>query len=192
MLTKRIMQKSSMLLLLLLLVLFSACGDSTATSTPAPTIAVATTITTTAPGATSAAPTTAAATPTPAITVPFTPASSSSPRPTKPLEIPTPTLGPNPNPAASPAQGNLADMARKAVESDMQRKYNLSASDLQFITTDPTEWSDSSLGCPQPGMSYMQVLTPGFQILVLDKIRNVRYEYHTDTKGRAVSCNKGP
>ena len=26
------------------------------------------------------------------------------------------------------------------------------------------EWSDSSIGCPQPGMGYMQVITPGHRI----------------------------
>lgn len=32
---------------------------------------------------------------------------------------------------------------------------------LRVDSVEATEWPDSSLGCPQPGMSYLQVITPG-------------------------------
>ena len=48
------------------------------------------------------------------------------------------------------------------------------------------EWPDASLGCPEPGEMYAQVITPGFR-LVLD-YRDQRYEYHTDQADTVVEC----
>ena len=50
------------------------------------------------------------------------------------------------------------------------------------------EWGDSSLGCPQPGFFYTQVITPGYLIVVAGGAK--RLEYHTDTRGRAVMCRE--
>ena len=50
------------------------------------------------------------------------------------------------------------------------------------------EWGDSSLGCPQPGFFYTQVITPGYLIVVAGGTK--RLEYHTDTRGRAVMCRE--
>jgi hypothetical protein len=38
------------------------------------------------------------------------------------------------------------------------------------------DWPDSSLGCPQPGMAYLQVITPGY-LIVLRALGN-DYMYH--------------
>ena len=48
------------------------------------------------------------------------------------------------------------------------------------------EWSDASLGCPQPGMAYAQVITPGFRIAL--EAQGQLYQYHTDTKGQILLC----
>lgn len=44
-----------------------------------------------------------------------------------------------------------------------------------------TEWSDASLGNPQPGEAYAQVITPGFKIVLTAGGED--YEYHTDLQG---------
>jgi hypothetical protein len=54
--------------------------------------------------------------------------------------------------------------------------------------TEQREWGDSSLGCPQPGFFYTQVITPGYLIIVAGGGK--RLEYHTDTRGRAVMCRE--
>ncbi len=48
------------------------------------------------------------------------------------------------------------------------------------------EWSDSSLGCPQPGMMYMQVITPGYRITL--EHAGQRYIMHTNRGSHAVHC----
>ena len=49
-------------------------------------------------------------------------------------------------------------------------------------------WPDSSLGCPKPNMNYLQVITPGYRIVLEAQGRS--YEYHTDTGKRVVRCEK--
>ncbi|MSQ35216.1 MAG: hypothetical protein EXR57_05310 [Dehalococcoidia bacterium] len=49
------------------------------------------------------------------------------------------------------------------------------------------DWPDASLGCPVPGTSYAQVITPGWKILV--GRRAEVYEFHTDWHGRLfINC----
>jgi hypothetical protein len=47
-------------------------------------------------------------------------------------------------------------------------------------------WPDTSLGCPQPGMAYAQVITPGYRIVLTAGGKT--YEYHADTQRRMVYC----
>jgi hypothetical protein len=48
------------------------------------------------------------------------------------------------------------------------------------------EWPDASLGCPQSGMMYAQVITPGYKIMF--EIGGIKYTYHTDMHGFVVLC----
>ncbi len=49
-----------------------------------------------------------------------------------------------------------------------------------------TEWSDSSLGCPEPGRAYLTVITPGYRVIL--KIGTKQYEYHTNNTTMAIRC----
>lgn len=51
-----------------------------------------------------------------------------------------------------------------------------------------TEWPDSSLGCPEPGKAYLQVITPGYRVVLDANGRS--YEYHTNLRDLAVRCPK--
>jgi hypothetical protein len=54
-----------------------------------------------------------------------------------------------------------------------------------------TEWSDSSLGCPQKGMMYAQVMTPGYRVTL---VADGEHRVHVGG-GRAVVCRnhtRGP
>ena len=43
-------------------------------------------------------------------------------------------------------------------------KLGVGANELTLVRSSAAEWSDSSLGCPKPGMMYAQVITPGYEI----------------------------
>ena len=49
-----------------------------------------------------------------------------------------------------------------------------------------TTFNDSSLGCPEPGRSYLQVLTPGYLIIL--QLGNETYEYHAG-RSSVVRCD---
>jgi hypothetical protein len=78
----------------------------------------------------------------------------------------------------------MADLAQAALATQLGVK----ASDVTLIAAEATEWNDSSLGCPQPGQAYLQVITPGYKMTL--EAQGKRYEYHTDTRRRVVRCDK--
>ena len=59
---------------------------------------------------------------------------------------------------------------------------------ITWSGTEKIEWNDSSLGCPKPGMNYLQVVTPGYRITL--EAQGRRYEYHTDSTSHVVRCDK--
>ena len=44
------------------------------------------------------------------------------------------------------------------------RSAGVDPSLLTVTSAEPVTWPDSSLGCPQPGIQYLQVLTPGYRV----------------------------
>ena len=51
-------------------------------------------------------------------------------------------------------------------------------------------WSDGSLGCAEAGHMYTQMLVAGFRVVA--KTSAGELTYHTDSRGRVVSCLAGP
>jgi len=47
-------------------------------------------------------------------------------------------------------------------------------------------WRDGAIGCPQPGMNYIQVLTPGRRLVL--EVDGVRYYYHARATGPYQFC----
>ena len=60
----------------------------------------------------------------------------------------------------------------------------------QIVLSDikPVVWRDAGLGCPKPGVDYIQVETPGYNILLT--AGGNTYRYHTDATKRFVPCAK--
>lgn len=63
---------------------------------------------------------------------------------------------------------------------------------LELVSDEPVQWGDTSLGCPQAGMVYAQVITPGHRITF--RQGDDTYEVHTASeedggpKLEPVSC----
>ncbi|MFN8501678.1 hypothetical protein [Kouleothrix sp.] len=76
----------------------------------------------------------------------------------------------------------IADLARAALARELQ----IAESDVQMVAAEPVEWNDSSLGCPSPGQAALQVITPGYRLVLSAQGRT--YEYHTDQGKRLVRC----
>ena len=65
-------------------------------------------------------------------------------------------------PAAAPAgpDARMGELARAALAQELA----VAEADIAVVAVEETEWRDSSLGCPKPGMNYLQVITPGYKI----------------------------
>src|SRR4051794_3727547 len=74
------------------------------------------------------------------------------------------------------AATNLRDLARK----DLAERLKIDAAKITVVSQKETVWPDGSLGCPQPGMSYTQVQTPGFMIEL--SAGGKTYMYHSDKR----------
>lgn len=75
---------------------------------------------------------------------------------------------------------------RRAVVADAAKRFDVPESSVVLVRAEQVTWSDGSLGCPEPGMSYPQILVPGF--VVTAKTEAGELVYHTDTRQQAKSC----
>ena len=94
-------------------------------------------------------------------------------------------------PAASPLVGQATPESRadakpavRTVVRDAAARLGIPEDDVVIERVEVRGWSDSSLGCPQPGMFYAQVITPGYLVVVSGAGRTL--EYHTDSSGDSV------
>jgi hypothetical protein len=101
------------------------------------------------------------------------------PAPTSGSAAPTPSTG---TVTVSPAAQPAVDAVVRAAAAHL----GISADHVRVELVEERQWRDSSLGCPQPGFFYSQVITPGYLVVVSGAGK--RLEYHTDTQGRAVLC----
>ena len=78
----------------------------------------------------------------------------------------------------------LVTLARKHLAGKLSAKEDA----ISVVSIEEVEWRDSSLGCPQPDMMYMQVITPGYRITL--ESQGKRYVYHTNMGEQVVLCSK--
>ena len=84
------------------------------------------------------------------------------------------------------------DRARDAVAlaiEPLARELGRDPAEVAVAEATAVDWPDSSLGCPRPGMMYLQVVTPGYRIRLVCAGRE--YVFHTDLGRRAVRCRDG-
>jgi hypothetical protein len=161
----------SVLIGALLLGVLSACGGGT-TPTTAPT-AAPTVAPTVAPTAVATVP--AATTTTTRAAVPAT---------SGPATVTVPRAA---TPAASATRGtmNYPDVVRAAL-AQAATDLGVAPDQLTIVAVEARDWPDSSLGCPQPGRAYAQIVTPGYRVVV--EANGRQYDYHTNRAAMIVRC----
>ena len=103
-----------------------------------------------------------------------------------PLGEPGAPISPSSTPELQTGGGD-AVVAR--VRSLVGEKVGVSPEDLTLVSVEPVTWSDTSLGCPQPGMGYAQVLVPGWRVVFADPAGR-QYDVHTAEDGETfVICD---
>lgn len=80
------------------------------------------------------------------------------------------------NNSVTPEYSPVVDLAKK----DLSERLKIPVEEIQLVKQEAVEWPDTSLGYPEKGMVYAQVITPGFKIIL--KAGDKSYEYHSDYK----------
>jgi len=95
----------------------------------------------------------------------------------------TELVSPTPNqPPMDPKMESLVELSKE----DLSEHLDIPVGEISLISAEAVDWNDSSLGCPQPGMMYAQVITPGYKISLL--ANGISYAYHTDTVKNIILC----
>jgi hypothetical protein len=72
------------------------------------------------------------------------------------------------------------------VKQHLAQTLNISADQIALSQLQPVVWRDAGLGCPKPGVDYIQMETPGYRIVL--EAQGQTYNYHTDQSKRFVPC----
>lgn len=100
-------------------------------------------------------------------------------------------LSPLPEPSPAPPVGSGGPFST-AWLAQVAEALGVAPETLQVLTAESVEWSDTSLGCPQPGMMYAQVITPGWRVILVTD-QGQQYEVHTGRRpDHFVVCTGGP
>ena len=89
------------------------------------------------------------------------------------------------NSASAPQPLGLAATTRAAL-ADAARRSGLPVAQLAVLSAEAVTWSDGSLGCPQPGLTYTQALVPGLWIRIRAGTESL--DYHASERGALFSC----
>ena len=105
------------------------------------------------------------------------------------------SAGKSENSEVSMKASSVLDSKCKEIEIETRaRKYlstELGIGERSFTlnSTELTNWSDASLGCPADGQMYAKVITPGYKVTF--DVSGIMHSVHTNFDGTEVtSCNK--
>jgi hypothetical protein len=113
-----------------------------------------------------------------------------TPPPTRPAPTETPMPQPGTSPLPEPGMSPISPLpgppmpAASAAVAYLADELGITPQEVTVLASEQVEWSDASLGCPQPGMMYAQVVTPGYSFLL--DAAGEQYKVHTDLTGQSV------
>jgi hypothetical protein len=82
----------------------------------------------------------------------------------------------------APGLQSLVERARE----DLANRFSIPLAEISVAATSEVTWPDSGLGCQQTGVASVQVLTPGYLILL--EYNNNQYEYHANKGSHVTYC----
>ena len=114
----------------------------------------------------------------------------------KPTETSFPTASPLPTAIVSPIsplpvpqpESDTEGQEMSELRGQVAEQLGLSDEALTLVSTEKVTWPDTSLGCPQPDMTYAQVLTPGWRVVLVDD-EGQEYNVHTaESREKFIIC----
>ncbi|MEK6752472.1 MAG: hypothetical protein AABZ00_09420 [Chloroflexota bacterium] len=92
------------------------------------------------------------------------------------VNMPDLTTTPDPN----------AQQVIQIAMNNLAKKLQINADQIRISSMEAVTWPDGSLGCPQLGGMYTQVITPGYKLIL--EANGKPYPYHTDDKETVILC----
>ena len=96
----------------------------------------------------------------------------------------------------TPEETELPDAAdgdrQAAARQVLAERLSVAPDSLEFVSEEAVQWSDTSLGCPEPDKAYATVIVPGYRITF--RHADGQYEVHTAEETGdypPVSCEGG-
>jgi hypothetical protein len=70
----------------------------------------------------------------------------------------------------------------------LTQELGVADSTVTLVSITAVDWPDASLGCPQPGMMYAAVVTPGYELVFDAAGREYRVHASGNPDGLQVIC----
>jgi hypothetical protein len=88
--------------------------------------------------------------------------------------------GPEPTPTPQPEPPE----AVLAAEQQLSKELGIPVQEIDYVSFSREQWRDSCLGLAAPGEMCLQVITPGWRVVL--KAEGQQYVYRTDESGEAI------
>ena len=86
----------------------------------------------------------------------------------------------------APVIGEVPEDILNKIYTDLEQRSGGQRADFELVRAESRQWNDGSLGCPEPGQFYTQVVSDGYWIVVKYQDRN--YDYRATLKGYFKLC----
>lgn len=101
----------------------------------------------------------------------------------------TPQRAPRQDAAATEATGEVPQEILALFRDDLARRALVKPETITVVSATEQQWPDGALGCPKPGQMYMQMIVPGYRVVL--QAGGEKYAYHSDRSGNFVVCANG-
>lgn len=72
------------------------------------------------------------------------------------------------------------------MKTDLAQRLSIGIEAIELVLAESVMWRDGSLGCPEPGQTYLQAITPGFRVIL--KANGQEYDYRASEQGFFKLC----
>lgn len=91
-------------------------------------------------------------------------------------------------PSGAPVSGEVPEAVLAAIIEDAAQRTGADPATARVLRAEAVTWSDGSLGCPEPGMFYIQVLIDGYWVVV--EIGGQTLDYRVGSHGAFRLCEQ--